>query len=392
MPRLLEIVSQDGAIAKVEQAFAGPRRPHAFIFAGPIGVGRRTTAVEFAKLLLCAKPVSSGSTGLQPVPLGGVGSHPMTEQVTNLLHHQACEQCNSCRTMQAGTNPDFQLIYKELAQFHDDPAVRDRKMQDLSIDVVRDFLIAPACRHGAGGHGKVFVVRETELMSVPAQNALLKTLEEPPPGVTIILVATSEEDLLPTIRSRCQIIRFGPLDEAFVAAKLAEVEITGPEAMFWARLSGGSIGRAKQFAREKLYEFKRQLVDALAALAPGKEGELSDLLIKQMDKLSKRFTGRDESLSASVAARQAGELLLLILGGVYRDAAAVACGANRPLINADQADAVRHVAGRFDPTQLAAILEQLARCEQLLWRNVNVKLLMDNIAITCASATAMEVG
>jgi len=378
MPELLDIIGQDAALAQLQRAVAGTRRPHAYIFAGSEGVGRRTTATEFARLLLCESPVSRDNAGhLAELPAG-------------FKLHSACGRCSSCRTVSAGTNADFHLVYKELARFHDDSAVRDRKMQALSIEVVRDFLLDPAYRGSAGGRGRIFLVLQAELMSVPAQNALLKTLEEPPDGVTIILIASSAGDLLATTRSRCQLIRFGPLPLDFVAGGLAEGGTAPTEATFWAALTGGSIGQAQRFAAEKLYDFKRQLVAALAAQG-AEPGQLAELLTKTMDRQAKKLQRADDALAASLANRQAGATVLCLLGSAYRDALGVACGSPRPLIHADQADAIARIAARLGPTGTAEVLSQLARYETLLWRNVNTKLLWDNVELTCASAAALEV-
>jgi len=379
MVGLLDIVGQDHALGQLQRTLAGARRPHAYIFAGPRGVGRRTTAVEFARLLLCEQPVESANAGR----LEGLDD--------DFALGVACGRCPSCETLSAGTNGDFHFVYKELARYHDDPAVRERKMQSLSIDVVRDNLIGPAYRASSGGRGKVFVVAQAELMSVPAQNALLKTLEEPPAGVTIILLATSAADLLPTTRSRCQLVRFGSLPRKFVAGKLTSEGVSAAEADFWAAMTDGSIGVALELAGQKLYEFKTRLVAALAAAAGGPAGELAEMLTKAMDKRAKSLQRADAALAASLANRQAGGMLLGLIASVYRDALGVACQGDRPLTHADQAAAIGQIAGRFGPAGAAEILTQLARCEQLLWRNVNAKLLWDNVAATCASAAPLAV-
>ena len=379
MPELLDITGQDAALAQLQRAVAGTRRPHAYIFAGPEGVGRRTTATEFARLLLCESPVSRSNAGrLADLPAG-------------FKLRSACGECSSCRTLSAGTNADFHLVYKELARFHDDPAVRDRKMQALSIEVVRDFLLDPAHRGSAGGRGKVFVVLQAELMSVPAQNALLKTLEEPPGGVTVILIASGAGDLLATTRSRCQLVRFGPLPVDYVAGRLAEGGTDPAEASFWAALTGGSVGQAQRLAAEGLYDFKRRLLTSLAAAQGAEPGQIAELLTKTMDRQAKKLQRADDALAASLANRQAGATVLCLLGSIYRDALGVACGSPRPLIHADQADAVARIAARLGPTGTAEVLSQLARYEALLWRNVNTKLLWDNVELTCASAAALEV-
>jgi len=376
MPELLDIVGQDAALVQLQRAAAGGRRPHALIFVGPEGVGRRTTAVEFARYLLCESPAERKNAGR----LAGLDD--------GFVLRQGCGACRSCRSLEAGTHADLHVVYKELGRYHDDPRVRERKMQALGIEVVRDFLIAPAYRASAGGRGVVFIVREADLMSLPAHNALLKTLEEPPAGVTILLICTNLADLLPTTRSRCQIVRFAPLPAEFVAETLAADGIAPAEARFWSVAAGGSIGRAQRLAAEGLYAFARDLPSRLAGLdvrdAPG----LAETLRKAMDKLAKRFQRRDEDLAATLANRQAGQIILGLIATAYRDALSVAAGASQPLAHADQADAIRRIAERLGPTGLADVLAELARLEGALWRNVGIRLLWDSIAVACAAPAA----
>jgi len=358
---------------------ASPRGPHAYIFAGPAGVGRETTALAFGRLLLCEQPVEQPNNGRFADLPDAFGLR------------QACGVCPSCASAAAGTNADLHLVYRQLARFHDDAKVRDRVMQQLGIDVVRQFLIDPAYRAPAGGRGKVFVVREAELLSIPSQNALLKTLEEPPPGVTIILTCTSAAELLATTRSRCQTLRFRPLPQAFVAGALVDAGVEDKQARFWAAMTAGSVGRALRLAEGELYEFKRELVSRLGALSGSQTAGLAELLVETTQREAKKQIRADPGLAATLANRQAGQMLLELLASVFRDALAVAAGCDRPLVHADQADAVGALAERFTPPVLAEILTQLARCEQLLWRNVNAKLLWDNVAITCATAATLTV-
>ena len=380
MPNFVDIIGQDAALAQLQRALAGRRRPHAYIFAGPDGVGRRTTAIEFSKLLLCAAPATSANQGRFP------------DLPDRFALQVACGDCPYCRTASAGTNGDLQLVYKELARYHDDVKVRDRVMQDLGVDVIRQFLIAPAYRAAAGGHGKAFIVLGAEVMSVPAQNALLKTLEEPPPGVTIILTCHSPAELLPTTRSRCQAVPFRPLPIDLVASSLEEAGITPAEARFWASFSGGSLGQAGALAQEEdMYKFKRDLGELLASLSPAREGLLAEALTKAMDAQAHSLRARDRELAPTLASRQAGQTLLALLASFYRDALTRACDADRPLVHADQPGPIRKLASQFDAPAVADILAQLSRYEELLWRNVNPKLLWDNVALTCAGAAAVKV-
>ena len=390
--RLSEIVGQEGAVARLRKAMSRAHLPHALLFCGPDGVGRGTTARALAAAMLCQKAGSDRAKGP--------------------LDH--CGACHGCRMMQAGMHPDFHPVYKELAAFHDDPDVRNRVMQELSIDVIRSFLIAPACSAPARGRAKLFVVQDAELMSAEAQNSLLKTLEEPPPRVTIILLDERPEELLPTTLSRCSLVRFGPLPADFVRGKLLAAGVAEPEARFWSAQTEGSVGEALRLAREtlaeadekrglpavNLYAAKRKLVEQAAALGGGEAG-LSEALNKVTEALAasavrqaREISGAE--MSAKLAARQGVAIVLKLLGSAVRDAMNLRCAESAgltppPLVHADQPEAIQAVARRFSPEQFAEILEQLAEFERLLWRNVSAKTIWDNAVITLSSAAPLRV-
>ncbi len=379
---LLDVVGQSQAVVLLQRMMKTERLPHALLFAGPEGVGRRTTAIALAGTLLCGE--------VQPVENG---SHFADLPQTFPLR-KACGVCNDCRTMAAGSHPDFHMVFKELARYHDKPEVRNRVMQELGIEVIRKFLIEPAGRAANRGRGKVFIVQQAELMSSPAQNALLKTLEEPPPGVTIILLAHRPEQLLPTTLSRCATVRFGFLPESFVTGKLTDTGAEEAEAQFWAAFTGGSVGRALRMHQAGLYELKTKLVERLAGLDRG-DPDFGDLLLKTMESLAnasvkaaKAEHGTD--ISQSLAKRQAAGMLLNLLCGVFRDAIRISGGANLPLANADQHAVVSALAGRFESSTLAEVIQQLSEHERPLWRNVNLKVIWDNVAITCATAAPLR--
>ncbi len=386
MPELSDIVGQDDAIDRLLRAMSGKRLPHAFLFAGPDGVGRRTTAIAFAKMLLCEKPADEVS---QSASESAGKKKPAPRR-------QACGQCDDCRMIAADSHPDFQMVYKELARYHDDASVRDRVMQDLGIDVIRSFLIAPAGRLSSRGRGKIFVVLEAELMSIAAQNALLKTLEEPPDLVKIILITSKPESLLPTTLSRSQMIRFGPLPSQFVMAKLAAAGVDEAEATFWATFTEGSVGRALQLTEQGMYEVKCDVIERLAKLPAAGDVELSEHLAQVTDRLASEAVGAakeldDAALGKGLASRRAAGIMLELIAGAHRDALTLATGAKSPIIHADQRQAVEALAGRLEPLELAEIIEALSRCEQLLWRNVNPKTVWDNVVITCASAKPLRI-
>lgn len=398
MPEFGDIVGQDAAITRIQRAMAGSRMPHAYIFAGPAGVGRRTTAVALAKTLLCEQPVDVP----RPARVSEAGGEAGGSVHQMRSWRQACGECTDCQMISGGTHGDFHLIYKELARYHEKSQVRDRVMQDLGIDVIRSFLIAPAARAPSRGRGKVFVVLEAELMSDAAQNAMLKTLEEPPDGVTIILICRQPERMLPTTLSRCSMVRFSPLPRGFVTERLIAEGVAAPEAKFFSAFTAGSIGRAMRMSAEGMYQVKRDAIERLVAMGPAGDAELGEYLAKRTESLAVAAVKavRKESgveMSKLLATRRASGAMLELIAGAYRDAIHLAAAdrdrASAPpeTINADQFDAIRTIARRFDATQLASIIQQLSEYEELLWRNVSPRIVWDNVVVTCASAAPLRV-
>jgi DNA polymerase-3 subunit delta' len=386
---LLDIVGQDAAVVRMQKAMAQGRLPHAMLFAGPAGVGRRTTATALAAALLCEKPLARPN------------EKRFAELPADFPLRDACGTCADCRMMASLSHPDFELVYKELAAFHSDASVRDRKMQEISIDVIRDFLIKIANRASTRGRGKVFVVKEADLLGEEAQNALLKTLEEPPPGVTILLLAEHPDDLLPTTLSRCSVMRFVPLPADFVRSSLTKAGVAPDEAAFWTSLTGGSLGEALRYSAQGLYGLKLETLRKIAALSPAGDADLADELAKTMDSLAetvvsdaRKATGVE--LSKLLGSRIVAGTMLRLIASAFSDAMRLSCAQARgeaepALVNADQPQSIRGIASRMDVRELADVLEQLGEYERLLWRNVSPRLLWDNIIITCASAAPLRV-
>lgn len=379
MADLLDIVGQEVAISQLARIVASGRRPGAYLFAGPTGVGRRTTAEALANTLLCQRPLARKLQGR------------MAEFPEDLTVPGVCGECPDCLALAAGTHADYHAVSRQTARYSEDPDVRSRVMQNVSVQVVREFIIAPASRRSARGRGKVFVVRQAEQMSDAAQNALLKTLEEPPPGVSLILICRSPDELLATTRSRCALVRFGPLPADFVIDRLIGEGVAPEQARFWASYTERSVGRALRLAKAGLYETKRELVDRLAALTDKADPQLGDWLVGQAEALAAAAVAEDKKLARTLATRQGAGLLLGLLASVYQDATARAGGSDRSPIHADQSDRICGIADALGAVVAADIVTQLTRCEQLLWRNVNAKTLWDNVVITCASGAPLDV-
>lgn len=238
MPNFDAIFGQDAAVRYLRTSVAAGRLPHGLLFAGPSGVGKATTAMALAGLLLCARPRTDGPP-------------------------DRCGRCDSCHLLDAETHPDFRRVYRQLIRLD-----KDAKARDLSVDVIRDHLLVPSSRTSQLGRGKVFVVEEAERMSRAAQNALLKTLEEPAADTFIILLTDTPGVLLPTVRSRCQLVRFATLGESLLLAELQRRGVERPVAEKAVRLADGSLGTALRYVQDNLVELidelQRQVTATLA--------------------------------------------------------------------------------------------------------------------------------
>ena len=164
--QISDVRHQDRAHRVLQLALSSNRVPHAYIFHGPSGVGREMLALRLARVMLC------GSRGRSAADEGGLD---LGIEVTD-----ACGKCDDCKLMEAETHPDLHLIHRQLGALHPDQAVRNRQGLELMVQVIRHFVVDQSMLKSVQGRGKVFVVREAERMSTEAQNALLKTLEEPP--------------------------------------------------------------------------------------------------------------------------------------------------------------------------------------------------------------------
>jgi len=244
---IFDVRYQPRAHRILQRALASRRMPHAYVFAGPEGVGREMLAMRLAETLLCESPVN------RPVP------PEMKEFVDATQALDACGECQDCRLVRAGTHPDLFLIHRQLNREHPDATVRKQKALFLSVDVIRHFLVDRGYTRPMRGRAKVFIVREAERLNEAAQNSLLKTLEEPPSDTFIILIAAALDRLLPTTRSRCQHVRFQTLPADFVAERLGELrpDTAAEERAYVAWHAGGSLGASLRQIDDGLFELKR---------------------------------------------------------------------------------------------------------------------------------------
>lgn len=296
------IVGQTRAIETLQAALRGGRVHHAFIFHGPVGVGKFTTAVAFARILLCHNPITA-----------------LSECVA------ACGDCESCRlipasrepssgvgTSVASTHPDLHLVNKELALFSDNRETREKKLTSIPREVLEQRVLEPVQRSAMLRHNKVVVIDEAELINATGQNLLLKTLEEPPAGTYIILVTSSEHELFVTIRSRCQRVAFLPLPDKVVRAWI-EKHAGGwpaPSRAWLEDYAGGSLGRAALAVEYDLSQWAQRVLPAIDAAATGRYPvDLGATMAAFMDAFAKTWVERHEKASKEAANKFAASLM-----------------------------------------------------------------------------------
>jgi len=318
------------AVQLLRRAVATGRVAHAYLFAGPPGVGKRTTAWELARSLNCLSPAGD----------------------------EACGACTSCRKLAADppVHPDVTLVEP------DGRFIRTEQMRAVQTEMYA---------RPTEGRVRVAIIDGAERMNAEAGNRLLKVLEEPPAYARFVLLTTNLAGVLPTIVSRCQIVHFSPVPPEEIAAILQQRAGLDPgRARLFASLSGGSVGGALEMAGNPEVGERRD--SALRLLL--RLGDMDDAdLLAQAEVWEK---DRDH-LEAHL------EMTTLWL----RDALLLAQGApERLVVNCDRTADARKLAERYGGGGLLAMLEAVASAREQLLRSANTRLVLDVLMLRLRGA------
>lgn len=320
----------DAARESFRTAFELGRLGQAYLFVGPEGVGKRLFARELAKSLLCERP---------PAPLS------------------ACDHCPACAQVEAGTHPDVFALRTP------------KDKHELPIEEMREFCAKMAMKPTRGSR-KVGVVEDADDFNASSANAFLKTLEEPAPGSLLILLATSLDRQLPTILSRCQVVRFQPLKPDDLRAILVENEITDAAQIDrLVRLAGGSAAQALALADDEFWKVRQQLVEGLTSPRPS-FGALAEVWQKFVED-----AGKDDSAGKRLRASVVIRFLVEAAGQALR----LSNGADVPGLDAAEGERLRAFAERLGPDRLLEIADRCVEADFHVERRVQLVLVIESV-------------
>ena len=338
------LVGHRRLLGLLSRSIAGASLPPSLIFSGPEGVGKRAAALAVAQALNCSSPVAESEAGLAL---------------------DACGSCPACGRIARGTHPDVQTI-------------APGESGSIKIEQVREAIAAAAYRPFEGRR-RVFLVEEADALVPAAQNALLKTLEEPRPGSVFILIAAKADTLLATVRSRCSRLRFGPLTAGEVASVLVRDRGYGErEARAVAALADGSVSRALELGAAE-YAGARETAVGLLRDAAASAGDAD---VRAMLEAVKPLTAKHGGGGGLRTDRERVALHLQALSSLLRDVSILATGAEpRLLANLDLESGLTTLANRFDGARAVRAFTAVDRAQQALDRNVSPKIVADWLAL-----------
>jgi len=314
------LIGNDWAVDMLKKHIVNGTTRHAYLFAGPPGLGRRTLALRFAQALNCQTPIEPG------IP---------------------CGQCRDCKQIAAMQHVDLTVVQAEA------------EGGTLKVDQIRETRRTLVLKPYAAKYRVALFLRFQEAND-NAANALLKTLEEAPPYAVLILTADNPEQLLPTIVSRCEILRLRPLRVEEVQRELETRGLEASQAKLISHLSGGRFGYALRLLEDE-------------SLLGRREERLNDLQSLISASRVEKFAYADKLSKDKESMRQA----ILIWLSYWRDVMLRTARAETPLVNVDRNLEIEQLAGQMDLSIARRMVSSLEDVLEKMERNVNARLLVE---------------
>jgi len=333
------IEGHDEVVDRFRRALTRGRLASSFLFVGPAGIGKRSFALKFAQGLLCQ---TRPEEALDP-----------------------CGRCAACTQVSAGTHPDLELVAKpENKSFIPLELLIGDEAHRMREGLCHNMALRPFM-----GGRKIALIDDADYLNKEGANCLLKTLEEPPPRSVLILIGTSPARQLPTIRSRCQLIRFHPLSAEVLAGLLISQEAAAgmDEARRLAECSRGSLRRALELADEQLWAFRHDFLPQLTGPRP-ESVRLAEAVTKFVDEAGREAAARRQRL------REVIELAIESYRHLLRERNAAA-DATHTAPEGSIAQALRQWPG--DGPTAAACLDRCLEATKQIDRNANLATLIE---------------
>ena len=319
------------------------RPSHAYLLSGPSGIGKAIIAQGLAHVILCEK--APGPDFCCSVAACPVRDPPAaTRGRASVAAAPRCACCAGCVQLATGVHPDFNYV------------ARAPNRSDVLIEQVRDLISHLGVKPSRGPR-RVALLDDAETLNLPAQNALLKTLEEPPGDTLLFMVSANERALLETIRSRMRPVRFAPLTvDEVVAALIARSSLDPDRAKAVARSARGSVRRALDLAQGDEPP-TRELVDAL--------GRSAEIDFTGAQALAQEFFATRDQATANfeLIARMLEEMLCFKLLRAEFDAS-----------DPEAADALARLSGRLESAAIARLVEQALEAQAAIAAMANARL------------------
>jgi DNA polymerase III subunit delta' len=360
----LSIIGQERIKNQLKQLLKSRQIAHAYLFYGPEGIGKDALAIEFAKALNCET--------------GGI---------------EACGICKNCNRMDTFQHPNTRLVFALPAgkgeKTGDDPVgvltesqvadireqmqlkaknpyhrIEVQKANFIKINSVRDIKREASMSRTEEGN-KIFIIFNADMMNAEASNSLLKTLEEPLPGVILLLTTSSKDQLLPTIISRCQLLQCDVLSEAEIESALTNREgVDQSVARLTAQLAQGSYGNARRLCSLNIIEERHEVVEFMRLLLSKNRA----MLIDAIDEL------------ASTSDRTGIERWLRLLQSWLRDALLLQQNDQAPLLD-DENNSIKKFISKFGHANLIGAIQTVEKAIAHIDKNVYLHLALTVLAI-----------